>query len=174
MALEIRTKEKMTEVLRDPKAEGPENAYYMMRGKPNITIWEPGSYGSEFNKAYGHYHVHNEPETYQVLFGTGVGILQHRNENNEVDEVRLVKAKAGDTVKVPPGAWGHAFANVGETYFITSDDAPSDASHAQNDYLPIKETGGMAYFIINEGGEVKIVPNPKYKNLPQPKWVDPD
>jgi len=174
MALEIRTKEKLKEVLRDPSAQGPDNAYYMMRGIPNITIWEPGFYGQEFNKTYGHYHLHNEPETYQVLFGEGIGILQHRSESGEVYEVRLVKVKQGDTVKVPQGAWGHAFANTGKTYLITSDDARSDASHSQNDYLPVKEKQGMAYYIVTEGGEVKIIPNPNYKNLPDPKWVDPD
>ncbi len=174
MALEIRTKEKMSEVLLDPKADGLENAYYMMRGTPNVTIWEPGLYGEEFNKTYGHYHLHNEPETYKVLFGDGVGILQHRNDQNQVDEVRLVKVKPGDTVKVPQGAWGHAFANVGQTYFITTDDASSDASHSQNDYLPMKEKHGMAYYITSVNGEAKAVANSHYQNLPEPKWMDPE
>lgn len=174
MALELRTKEKMQEVLMDPESQGPENAYYMLRGTPNVTVWEVGRYGQEYIKTYGHYHIGNQPETYKILFGQGIGILQHRNGSGEVDEIRLVKAKAGDTVHVPAGPWGHAFVNVGTTYFITEDDAPNDASHAQNDYLPMKDKHGMAYYIVEENDEPKAVPNSHYQNLPEPTWVEPE
>ncbi len=162
----------MSEVLFDPSAEGPENAYYMMRGNPNITIWESGKYGSEFVKTYGHYHLHGESEIYKVLFGEGVSIVQHRTKDGSIDEVTLRKVKSGDTVEVPPGDWGHAFANTGETYLITSDDAPNDATHAQNEYLPIKEKRGMAYYILEKDGQVIIEKNPNYQDLPEAKWVE--
>jgi len=172
MALEIRTKEKMMEVLANPSVSGPENAYYMLRGNPNITIWENGKYGNEFIKTYGHYHIHGESETYKVLFGEGISIVQHRTKEDSVDRVDLRKVKAGDIVQVPSGTWGHAFANTGSTYLITSDDAPNDASHAQNDYLPIKEKHGMAYYILEKEGKVIIEKNPNYQNLPQAEWVE--
>lgn len=173
MALEIRTREKMQEVLKDPASTGPDSAYYMMRGNPNITTWEPGKYGEEFVKTYGHYHLHNEKETYNFLFGEGVGILQHRGQDGEVDEVRLVKVKQGDKVEVPEG-WGHAFANTGNTYLIASDNAPADASHNQNDYLPIKEKKGMAYYFLEKDGKLEVEPNPSYQNLPEPVWIEPN
>ncbi|MDP2671700.1 MAG: glucose-6-phosphate isomerase family protein [bacterium] len=171
MVLETRTKEKIKEVLLNPDSDGPEAAYYILRGRPNITIWEAGKYGEEYVKTYGHYHLHNEKENYTFLFGEGVGVLQHRDQSGEVGEVRLVKVKSGNKVEIPAG-WGHAFVNTGKTYLISSDDAPEDASHSQNDYRPIQEKRGMAYYIIEKDGKLEAVPNPNYKNLPEPEWVE--
>ncbi len=170
MALQIRTKEKLAEVLLDRDSVGNENSYYMLGGKPNITVWEPGLYGKEFNKTYGHYHLKLR-ETYEILFGEALALLQKRNEQGEVDVVQARRMKAGDTIEVPGAPWGHIFANIGDTYLITKDSAPDDPSHAQNDYLPIKEKQGMAYYIVSEGGQVKLTPNSHYKNLPEVEWI---
>src|SRR3989338_9245201 len=75
-----RTHEKMREVLMDPSAgSGPAVHYHMVRGgsdQRNITIWEPGKVGDEYIKTYGHYHVGKLDETYWVLFGEGIVLVQ--------------------------------------------------------------------------------------------------
>ena len=67
-----RTHEKMRDVLMHPDEKGPNIHYYMIRGgidKSNITVWENGTIGGEYIKAYGHYHVGNLEEVYYVLQG---------------------------------------------------------------------------------------------------------
>ncbi len=148
----------------------------MVRGNPNITIWPQAQYGEEYNKSVGHYHKHNEPETYWVLYGKALFVLQKRptslqgNALREIEAVRLVRLREGDELRIEAG-WGHAMINVGETALVTRDSAPADASHSQNDYESIKEKQGMAYYIVrDQNGQPKAVPNPRYTNLPQPVW----
>src|SRR3990172_8308996 len=74
-----RSHEKMMEVLMDPKGRGPAIHYYMIRGgkvQKNITVWEPGTVGGEYIKTYGHYHVGDLDETYWILYGQGIALLQ--------------------------------------------------------------------------------------------------
>src|SRR3989338_5955071 len=74
-----RTHEKMKDVLMDPKATGPAIHYHMIRGgsnKRNITIWETGLVGREYIKTYGHYHLGNLDETYWIVAGEGIALLQ--------------------------------------------------------------------------------------------------
>ena len=76
-----RSHEKMKDVLYKPDSSGPEIHYYMIRGgsdKTNITVWESGTVSGEYIKAYGHYHIGNLEETYKVLQGEGIVILQER------------------------------------------------------------------------------------------------
>ena len=35
----------------------------------------------------------------------------------------------------------------------------------------IEKLQGLAYYLIDDGGKVKAVPNPKYQDLPQPVWM---
>src|SRR3989344_9369480 len=96
-----RTHEKMREVLMDPNAEGPEVHYHMIRGSnnQNITVWEPGKAGQEYIKTYGHYHVGNLDETYWILYGEGIAVVQKRIEQNgkpvddEIEQVYAVNVK---------------------------------------------------------------------------------
>src|SRR3990170_59587 len=74
-----RPHEKMQEVLMVPDGNGPAIHYYMIRGgvdQKNITVWEPGTIGGEYIKTYGNYHVGDLDETYWILFGQGVALLQ--------------------------------------------------------------------------------------------------
>ena len=74
-----RTHEKMREVLMDPDGVGPAVHYYMIRGgkdQRNVTIWEPGTVSGEYIKTYGHYHVGDLDETYWILLGQGIAMLQ--------------------------------------------------------------------------------------------------
>ena len=130
-----RSHEKMQEVLMDPNGIGPAIHYYMIRGgkeQKNITVWEPGTIGTEYIKTYGHYHVGKLDETYWIIFGTGVALLQKLAVDEKgqmipdvVEEFKALPVKQGDEVYMPTG-YGHLVVNTGTTYFVTADDSPVD------------------------------------------------
>src|SRR4030042_2502148 len=180
-----RTHEMMKDVLFHPEAEAPEVFYHMVRGGKdlrNFTIWESGKVGNEYIKTYGHYHVGDINETYWIVYGDGITIAQNRVVgkdgepiDDEIDEIRIVKVKAGEAVYMPRG-WAHAAVNIGHTLFTTADDSPvnfedvdpsSLPGHA--DYDPIKKMRGMAYYIVKENGKPILVKNPLYKKVPEAK-----
>ena len=174
-ALATRTQEKMQEVLMDPSAPGPAVHYYMIRGGSkvgNITVWQPGTVGGEYIKAYGHYHRGDWVETYQVLSGEGLALLQKRVSKADptiIEDFRVIKVKAGDTVEVPI-RYGHLFVNTGTTYLVTNDDSPvvqADSAdmplHA--DYEPVKLMHGFAYYVVERNGAPALIKNPRYKDV---------
>lgn len=184
-----RTHEKMKEVLMHPEAEGPEIHYYMIRGgtnKTNITVWETGLVGGEYIKTYGHYHVGKIDETYTVIAGDGVILLQIRKNgpdwnpvDDEIESFYAIKVSSGDKIFIPSGT-GHLAANVGKVWFVTSDDSPvnfeekdpvSLPGHA--DYEPMKKLHGFAYYLVEENGQPKLVKNENYKVVPGPQWLNP-
>jgi glucose-6-phosphate isomerase len=178
-----RTYEKMKDVLMDPSAPGSEVQYHMVRGgsnQRNITIWEPGKIGGEYIKTYGHYHVGDLDETYWVIFGEGIALLQKRAEDasgnpidNEIAEAYAVFVKPGDHLFIP-SSWGHLVVNISDTYFVTADDSPVNfdeenpvtfPGHA--DYEAVKKMRGFCYYIVEKDGKPTLVKNPKYKKIPQ-------
>src|SRR3989304_9260810 len=116
-----RTHQKMMEVLMDPTASGPAIHYHMVRGgsdQKNITVWEPGKVGEEYIKTYGHYHVGKLDETYWVLFGEGIVLVQKRAVgsngspiDDEIDPVYAVHVAPQDALFIP-AEWGHLVANI--------------------------------------------------------------
>jgi len=178
-----RNNERMQNVLIDQNISGPDVFYYMVRGgieKTNITILECGFAGNEYIKTYGHYHVGNISETYSILQGTGVVILQKRKVDtegkpidNEIVFFKAISVKAGDKIFIEPDM-GHLLINTGEKWLVTSDDSPvytndinpvSMPGHA--DYEPIKKMGGFAYFLIEKNNTPVLIKNPKYINTPE-------
>lgn len=176
-----RTHEKMKEVLMNPQAEGPENHYYMIRGgkdQRNITVWEPGTVGGEYVKTYGHYHIGDLDETYWIIYGEGIALLQKLalDENGNmipdvVEEFKAVFVKMGDSVYMPPGH-GHLVVNIGPTYFATADDSPVDfeerdpvslPGHA--DYSLVQKMKGFAYYVVEHEGKPALVKNKNYKEI---------
>ena len=168
-----------------PHATGPEIYYHMIRGgteKTNITVWESGTVGGEYVKTYGHYHVGKLDETYTVLQGRGVIVMQTRKIDkagrpidDEIESLRAVRVKAGDKIFIPSGA-GHLGINTGNTWFVTSDDSPVDfgeinavslPGHA--DYAPFRKLRGAAYYVVERNGEPALVKNPFYKKVPPAK-----
>jgi glucose-6-phosphate isomerase, archaeal len=179
-AFAVRTHGEMKEVLKNPEASGPEEHYYMIRGgkdKKNITIWESGKVGDEFIKAYGHYHIDDLVETYWILEGSGILLLQMRKKDNhgnwiddEIEWVKAIHLKAGDKYTIAAYC-GHLMINTSPTWLVTSDDSPvfledsaSKPKHA--DYEPVKKMRGFAYYVVTNKGEVAFLPNPTYKNVP--------
>ncbi len=178
-AYAARTHEKMQEVLMDPSATGPAIHYYMVRGgskKRNITIWETGTVGGEYIKTYGHYHVGNLDETYEIIEGQGIALLQKMHVENGaaqeevIEEFKAIPVKAGDSVYMPPG-YGHLVVNTGSQWLVTSDDSPVEGAddsasmpgHA--DYEAVKRMRGFAYYVVEKNGAPVLVPNPLYKGV---------
>jgi glucose-6-phosphate isomerase len=176
-----REHEKMVDVLMDPNGVGPAIHYYMIRGgieQKNITVWEPGTISGEYIKTYGHYHVGQLDETYNILFGEGIAILQKLavDENGEmiadtVEDFKAIITKPGDKIYMAPG-YGHLLVNIGKTYFVTADTSPvsfdeknptSFPGHA--DYEPVKKMRGFAYYVIEHNGQPALKKNPLYKNI---------
>lgn len=186
----VREHEKMKEVLMYPDAEGPEIHYYMIRGgsdKTNVTVWETGTVGGEYIKTYGHYHVGKLDETYNIIEGEGIVLLQKRKgevEGNTVDdEIEVfyaISVKAGDKIFIPSGM-GHLVVNTGKTWLVTADDSPvnfaevdpiSLPGHA--DYEAVKKMKGFAYYVIEENGKPTLVKNTNYKSVPEAVWLSPE
>lgn len=176
-----RSHEKMREVLMDPEGKGPVVHYYMIRGgveQKNITIWESGQISGEYIKTYGHYHIGDLDETYWVLWGTGVAILQKLAVDTEgkmipdvVEDLRVVPVKSGDNLYMPPG-YGHLVVNTGGTYLVTADNSPVDfeerdpaslPGHA--DYELVKKMRGFAYYVVDHQGKSALVRNSLYRQV---------
>lgn len=193
LPLAVRTHEEMKDVLMDPSAVGPQNHYYMIRGgkdKTNITIWETGNIGGEFIKTYGHYHVGNIGETYWIITGEGIVLLQKRKIcknkidhkispiDEEIETFIAIKVKAGDSIYMPSEI-GHLVVNTGNKWLVTTDNSPlrpiDDArfpSHAN--YESIKRMHGFAYYVINDNGNPKLIKNINYKVIPDVQWLTVD
>ena len=165
----------------DPNGIGPAIHYYMIRGgsdQKNITVCEPGTISGEYIKTYGHYHVGDLSETYWIIYGQGVVLLQKLAENengemiaDEVEEFKAILVKAGQEVFMP-AKFGHLVANTGETYFATADDSPVDfedkdpasfPGHA--DYELVKKMRGFAYYVVEHDGKPTLKKNPLYKTI---------
>lgn len=183
-----RTYEKMQDVLMDPKAPGSQIQYHMVRGgsdQRNITIWEPGLVGNEYIKTYGHYHVGKLDETYWIIFGEGIVLLQKRAKDtqgnyldDEIEEAYAVHVKPGDALFIP-SEWGHLVANISKTYFVTADDSPVNfdevnpvAFPGHADYEAVKRMQGFCYYIVEENGQPTLVKNTKYKKIPEIKIIE--
>lgn len=181
--------EKMKEVLLHPEIPEPAVHYYMIRGgkdKTNITVWEIGTVGGEYIKTYGHYHVGNLDETYNILQGEGIVLLQKRKQNqngnpvdDEIEVFYAIHVKLGDSVFIPSGM-GHLVVNTGSTWLVTSDDSPVNFEEADPvslpghaDYEAVKRMGGFAYFVVEENNQPKLVKNPNYKLVPEAVWLTP-
>lgn len=178
-----RNNDKMKEVLMSKEAEAPAVHYYMIRGgkdKTNITVWECGKVGDEYIKTYGHYHVGDISETYSILQGEGILLLQKRRIgadgqaiDDEIESFQARKVQAGDKIFIEPEQ-GHLIVNTGDIWLVTSDDSPvypDDVDpiglpgHA--DYTAVERMSGFAYFVVEKDGSPALVKNPKYKTVPE-------
>ena len=175
-AYAARTHEKMKEVLMHPEAEGPAIHYYMIRGgkqKRNVTVWEIGKVGDEYIKTYGHYHVGKMDETYWIVQGEGIALLQKRVDESDsarIEEFKAISVKAGDSVYMPAG-YGHLVVNTGKEWLVTVDDSPvegpddSASMPGHADYEPVKQMRGFAFYVVEKDARPALVPNPRYKEV---------
>jgi oxalate decarboxylase/phosphoglucose isomerase-like protein (cupin superfamily) len=164
--LSIRKPEEIQEVMMDPSASIPEEIYYMIRtpGR-NITVLPKYRLGKEYPKTYGHFHKPEAEETYEVLLGEAAMLLQ--KGINPVKEIKLVRMGRNKPFTVPKG-YAHAMINLGKGPVVTVDD--NDPERMTNDYLPIKEKHGFAYYLVEDDeGRPKAIPNSNYSEVPSLK-----
>lgn len=174
----VRTKEELATVLMNPEEKGPDFAYWVFSnvGKKweNMTVLSPGTYGQEFIKTFGHYHNQPYDETYRVVGGKGVLIVQKKHFDNgtwtpdKVDKFVLVSLSPGDEVVITQD-WGHALCNVGDLPLITIDNWTH--GHSQADYEQIESLHGLAFYLIKKEGKADIYPNPNYNEHPDPEYL---
>lgn len=166
VTLSPRTIREIREVAYQPEKitlEDEDLAYIVVRNPGNnLTIFPPYRLGVEYPKTYGHFHIPPYAENYRVISGRA-GFLLQRMEGEKVVGMKFEVVEAGQRFQVPAG-WGHVAINLGEDYLVTQDD--HDPAHFDNDYSLVKKLGGFGYFIVEEGGSWKAVPNSRYADLP--------
>jgi len=173
-----------------PVAENPnldlsnDPAYFMYRNikKPadgkilqglrirfDLTVIPPGKIGREYIKTFGHYHPQKPeteyfyPELYYVLAGQATYLMQHKDASDILDDVILVRASAGEAVVMPPG-YGHVTINEKDETLVMANWV--EATFKSN-YTEYEHLRGAAYYIENNFGQPKIIPNPNYGNAPE-------
>ena len=118
------------------------------------SIVHPGKVGNEYFMTKGHFHaVLDTSEAYYCLHGHGFMMMEDPDGNWDSTEL-----KPGVVLYVPPN-WAHRSINVGIEDLITYFVYPGHAGH---DYGTI-ETLGFRKLMVEMGGEVKIIDNPKWK-----------
>ncbi len=166
-------------VLKNPDSSGPDPVYWVFpeissNEWANMTVIVPGLYGDEYPKTFGHYHGVDVHETYHLIEGDGILQLQKKKivggkwVENEVEEVFLVRAKPGEELLITP-EYGHSWSNVGKGPLISFDNWRS--GHTPSDYEIIEKLQGLSYYLVEDNGEIKAIPNPKYNNPPEPQWI---
>lgn len=164
--IQTRTRNELKEVLMDPKAPGIKDSYFVIRGEAsqNVTIITPGKNGNEFNKTYGHFHNYPGIESYHVVYGQGILVMQRNDENGEAKEFRVLSLRNGTVAEIPAG-FGHCLVNIGKTYLVVVDNAPNIQS--AHNFEPVKQKHGFVYYIVEKKGEIGFESNPNYKLHPQ-------
>lgn len=115
----------------------------------DITIIPPAMLGREYVKTAGHYHppapggTATYPELYEVLEGEALYLLQKQ----DLSDVVVVNAKAGDKVLVPPN-YGHITINRSNKTLRMANLVAKGFSSL---YDPIRERHGGAYFFTRDG-----------------------
>jgi glucose-6-phosphate isomerase len=166
ISLSLRTIREIKEVAYQPEeiALPEEDLAYIVVRNPgnNLTIFPQYRLGAEYPKTYGHFHVPGYAENYRVLFGRA-GFLLQKMEGEKVIGAQLKVVEVGERFTVPAG-WGHVAVNLGEEYLVTQDD--HDPAHFENDYSLVKKMRGFAFWLVEDGGNWKAVPNPSYAEVP--------
>lgn len=182
----VRCLKEMKEVLVSKDTSSPSELYYMYRDlhklkdetairrsklRYDVTIIRPERLGSEFMKTAGHYHPGYFGELYEVLSGEGWCLLQKKNSKNFriIEDVILVKARAGDKIVIPP-CYGHILINIGKECLVTSNWVSSEFS---SEYELYKKAGGAAYFVFEDNLGERFEVNPNYQKVPRMRVAKP-
>jgi len=130
----------------------------------DITVIPPGMLGTEYVKTAGHDHPGDYGELYEVLEGEAQYLLQKR-DGETVSDIIVVTACAGDKVIIPPG-YGHVTINSSNKTLKMANWVCRDFSSI---YDFFREKGGASYLLLKDG----YIPNPKYENLPEIRFLKP-
>ena len=149
------------------------------RYRYDITIVLSGLIGNERKKTSGHYHGINEsgknthPEVYEVISGTAAYVLQKSPDYSvdpqelAVDDIIIAVVKAGQSIIVPPN-YGHCAINIGDGPLVFSNLAYVPcAIH----YEPVQYYHGMSCSVYEESGQLTVVKNKHYPQLPKIRFA---
>ncbi len=170
--------------LKNPKAIGPDPAYYMWRRvhlekddekftaaglRYDLTLLAPGKIGNEFVKTAGHNHRPPYPEIYEVLYGRAYFLIQSYADNDckSVQEVFLTEAGAGEKFAIPSG-FGHNMVNISDEPLLTANLVSDRVGH---NYAPYNDNHGACYYILNGRRAIEIEKNPNYRSVPDIKKI---
>lgn len=134
----------------------------------DLTVVPPAMIGKEYVKTSGHYHpqkpgtAYSYPELYYIISGQATYLLQKRGVGEAVDDVIVIRAPAKTPVLVPPD-YGHVTINELTEPLVMANWVEATFKSI---YSPYEDLQGAAYYIENQFGQPKIVPNKKYLNLP--------
>lgn len=168
---DIRKLSDMREVIFDKEwlknAPGDIELYYMYRGVENknslrydITVIPPAFLGSEFAKTKGHYHLENWQETYTVLKGSAIFLMQKPDKNDGIADVYAVNAEEGESIIIKPG-YGHVTINPSKTEELKM--ANWVSPDCKVDYKSYEGKNGACYYYTKQGW----TKNENYKTVPE-------
>ena len=110
------------------------------------------------------------PEVYTHYFGELYLYAQrrHNGETPALDDCVLYRMKPGRSIMIPPG-YAHILINPSDTPALMGGLYSPDAIH---EYGPIREMGGAAYYLLDDAGPERVVPNPRYSSFPPLRQID--
>ncbi|PIZ00225.1 glucose-6-phosphate isomerase [bacterium (Candidatus Howlettbacteria) CG_4_10_14_0_8_um_filter_40_9] len=178
----FRKLEDFSKVLKEgSELTGPEIAYSMFRGvvkdndkdlfaknnlRYDITVVLSGAIGDEFIKTVGHYHSIKGgtevyyPEIYEVIYGCANYLFQ-KVEGGKVLDVKIIEAKEGDKVIIPPG-YGHVTINPDAETLVM---ANITESNFKSVYEGFEKLNGACFYELGTG---EWVNNENYENVFEP------
>jgi len=169
----VRTLNDMKDVVYDQQwfaSAKSEDLYYMYGDlieegilKYSVTVVTPKMLGKEFNKTKGHIHLGKFQETYTVLEGNAIYLMQKTN-GNVVEDVYAVKANKGESIIIPSG-YGHVTINTGNENLKTGD---WRNINCKQDYSLFEKLRGACYYYTKEGW----VKNENYKDVPELRFEE--
>lgn len=178
MKINFRNSSQMQTTLLDPVVTKAFWTYLMIRGLPwlskrdqrcDLTLLRGRPLGREFNKTFGHCHLHHEPETYQVFLGRALFMIQKMDSQGLATEIKIVKARVGDRVSISGESY-HNTINLGRGPLIIVNWLNRETT---NDYRLIEEKHGFGYYVLQSPSqEFELVPNPNYGKVPEPIVLD--
>ena len=130
----------------------------------------PLKIGKEYVKTHGHYHSVMPgseiafPEVYTHYYGESYLYMQRRQKGKtfDLDDCVLYRMMPGHSIMIPPG-YAHILINPSSEPALTAGLYALEAIH---DYGPIRKMAGGAYYFIEQDEVLKVVPNPRYPELP--------
>jgi oxalate decarboxylase/phosphoglucose isomerase-like protein (cupin superfamily) len=126
--------------------------------------------GSEYAKTQGHYHPAmpgsrmSYPEVYTHYYGRLYLLLQRRanGQADRLDDVVLIDMQPGQSYMVPPG-YAHILINPSQQPALMAGLYCTDFAA---DYDPIRSLAGAAYYLVDEAGQERSLPNARYERAP--------
>ena len=172
----VNDKEGLEKVIKDPNIITEENKntilYDMYRAiyedenlRYDITVIPPAMLGTEYVKTTGHFHPGLYPEVYEILNGEAYYLLQKKDGSDFI----MVHARKGDKVIMPPD-YGHITVNVSKETLVMANWV---SNKFKSEYGEIKEKRGAMYYLEDKNGELRIVRNPNYEDIPGIRVMKP-